>query len=194
MSTESKYNRMISQGKTNFERVGWGSATSQQRRFQVLSQIGDISAASVLDVGCGLGDFYEFLVKNGFNCQYTGIDSNSNMIALAKDRQKGINVFQMDFNNMKFSEGSFDYVVLSGAFNLSEDNQGAKVLNCIRQLFSISRMGVAFNILSSHANKLESGEYYVRPEVLLSSLFSITKSIVLRHDYMEHDFTVYLYK
>ena len=38
--------------------LNWGSKASQKGRFAVLEKIGNLNKKSVLDVGCGLGDFY----------------------------------------------------------------------------------------------------------------------------------------
>lgn len=56
----------------------------QPLRYEVLSEIGDLNNCSILDVGCGFGDIYAFLIKKGLNIKYTGYDINPNFIIIAK--------------------------------------------------------------------------------------------------------------
>ena len=61
-------------------------------------------------------------------------------------------------------------------------------------MFKLAKNGVAINFLSIFSDYLTPGEYYSNPEVILRLAFSISPKVVLRHDYMKHDFTFYLYK
>ena len=54
--------------------VGQLSPEGQQFRFEKLIQIGDLRGCRVLDLGCGLGDLYPFLLKRFDKIDYTGID------------------------------------------------------------------------------------------------------------------------
>ena len=53
---------------------------------------------------------------------------------------------------------------------------------------------IALNFLSIFSDYFSPGEYYANPETILKIAFSLTSKVVLRHDYMSHDFTIYLYK
>ena len=53
---------------------------------------------------------------------------------------------------------------------------------------------MAINFLSIFSDYYSPGQYYANPEFILKMAFSITSKVVLRHDYMNHDFTIYLYK
>ena len=43
------------------ESLGWSNYSAQQERFRVIKEIGIESEDSVLDVGCGYGDFSLFV-------------------------------------------------------------------------------------------------------------------------------------
>ena len=45
--------------------LDWGSRESQQLRFKVLSEVRMPASASILDVGCGQGDLYLWLQREG---------------------------------------------------------------------------------------------------------------------------------
>lgn len=190
------YNKMLANGTNDFERVGWGSIESQEKRFHVLTEIGDLENTSVLDVGCGLGAYYDHINKIFSNIVYTGLDINPNMIQAARKRLPNIEFMHVDLVSDKhvLNNRKFDYVFLSGALNLSADRHGDMIKDLMRIMFSLANKGVAINFLSVFSDYLTPGEYYCNPADLLQIAFSLTKKVTLRHDYMSHDFTIYLYK
>src|SRR5947208_14371828 len=54
--------------------VDWQSAAAQRARFAAVLAVGDLDGASVLDAGCGLGDFYGYMREHGIAAHYTGCD------------------------------------------------------------------------------------------------------------------------
>ena len=53
--------------------VDWATEPSQVVRFRVLTEIGPLDGASVLDVGAGLGDLAGFLVEHHPTARYEGV-------------------------------------------------------------------------------------------------------------------------
>jgi len=196
MESSKIYNNMLAQGKEEYERVGWGSMESQQKRFKILSEIANLYENRILDVGCGLGGLYEFLVKEYPDISYTGTDININMIKGARERHPAVKFIHADIVTQpeKIVKVNFDYVFLSGALNLSEDNREESIEKIVRAMYLLARKGVGINFLSTFSNYFTPGEYYSNPVKILELAFSITHNVVLRHDYMPHDFTLYLYK
>src|SRR5262245_65308735 len=41
--------------------LGWKNREEQNLRFKILCDVGDLSGASVCDVGCGFGDLLDYL-------------------------------------------------------------------------------------------------------------------------------------
>lgn len=68
------------------EALNWGSQQSQQRRFQVLADVGIRPGCSLLDVGCGLADFKYWLDAQGIEVQYSGLDITPEMIEKCRQR------------------------------------------------------------------------------------------------------------
>jgi len=190
-----QYNQMLERDE-DFERVGWGSVESQNKRFKILTEIGDIDNCSVLDVGCGLGALYEYFCSNKFNIAYTGVDINDRMIQVAQNRNPDVEFIKTnlvsDSNN--FKNRKFDYSFVSGAFNLSEEKHSNHLEQIFKTIFGMSNKGVAVNFLSIYADYFSPGEIYHNPIVSLELALSISRKVVLRQDYMSHDFTIYIYK
>jgi ubiquinone/menaquinone biosynthesis C-methylase UbiE len=197
MTTISEtYNKMLADGANDAERVGWGSVDSQEKRFRVLTEIGNLDNDSILDVGCGLGAYFDYVHKKHSNLSYTGIDINLNMIQEAQQRHSDIEFIHANIiaDTHALNDRKFDYVFLSGALNLSADKHHDTIKSIMKEMFTLANKGVAINFLSVFSDYLTPGEYYCNPVDILQLAFSITKKATLRHDYMPHDFTIYLYK
>ena len=70
----------------NWRGLGWQSQRSQRRRFAVLSEVGPLANARILDIGCGVGDLYKYLLRRRIPVAYTGFDILPEMIAHARRR------------------------------------------------------------------------------------------------------------
>ena len=66
--------------------VGQWSAEGQLFRFEKLIQIGNLSGSRVLDLGCGIGDLYPYLLERFENIDYTGIDIVPELVAYADQK------------------------------------------------------------------------------------------------------------
>ena len=95
----------------------WANKEVQEIRFDVLLGCGVSNGDSVLDVGCGFADLYDYMKMNGITTQYTGIDLSPDMINAAKERLPHLTFFQGDLFDLDPPEKSYDWVLLSGALN-----------------------------------------------------------------------------
>lgn len=176
----------------------WGSEDSQHARFEILNEIGPISGHSVLDVGCGSGDLLTFLREVGSRPRdYVGCDLSQEIIELAREkhpqhafRHCDVLKFPIDLH-----KDGFDYVLASGLFALEEELWKERTLRKLIKMFRICRMGMGANFLSSFSKGDDPESHYSDPGELLSSVMrEITPKAILRHDYRQNDFTIFLYK
>jgi SAM-dependent methyltransferase len=172
--------------------VNWGSQAAQERRFSVLAGIGDLTGCSVLDVGCGLGDFYGWQERQGLGLRYTGVDITPGMVETARRRFPAAD-FRVG-NVLVEDPGAFDYVLASGIFYLREHEPVRFLQQMVTRLFALSRRGVAFNSLSAWNSRPEPGEFYADPLPTVDFCRTLSPAVVLRHDYHPGDFTVYILK
>jgi SAM-dependent methyltransferase len=166
--------------------LGWGSYESQQIRFRVLLEInGYANGDSVLDVGCGFGDMSR-LVAN-----YTGIDLRQSVVDQGKVKYPNARLICCGINAV---HGSFDWVFASGIFCFCKGWE-KDVRSKIREMLRISIKGVAFNLLSQRSRGFKKpGIKYASVCELISVLGGDIQCFVIRHDYLDNDFTVYIYK
>lgn len=65
---------------------------------------------NVLDIGCGVGNFTNYIYEKGFNVK--GLDLAEEMLKIAKEKYKNIVFYNMDMRNITLNE-KFDGLVLA---------------------------------------------------------------------------------
>jgi SAM-dependent methyltransferase len=175
--------------------VDWGTGESQATRFKVLCGVGPLQNTSVLDVGSGLGDLYGYLRSAGVNVQYTGYDITPALLEAARARFPEGRFIERNIVDLPERElaPTWDYVIASGIFYLRRLDPDAYLRDMVRRLSRLARLGMAFNTLSARAPEKSPAEYYADPAMVVGTCLDLTPRVVLRHDYMPHDFTMYLY-
>ena len=171
---------------------GWVSRTSQEQRFAVLADVGDLSNASVLDVGCGVADFWAYLQRRNIAvARYAGMDFTPAMLQTARRRFPQIPFHQADVLDLREPPETADYVVASGLFSHMNETLLHRALPT---LFGLCRRGIAFNLLSTWTPGEKVDLFHADPAETLRWCRTLTPWSVLRHDYQPHDFTIYLYR
>ncbi len=169
--------------------LDWGSADTQRARFAVLASVCRLAGRSVLDVGCGLGDFYAYLRQQDIETTYTGLDLTPAMIDRARERFPQVRLHTG--NLLEYDGPGADVVVASGLFafvNL------AQVVPMLQRMVALCGVAVACNFLSDSTPVRHPREFYADPGAMLRHARRLTPYVTLRHDYMHHDFTLFLYR
>jgi SAM-dependent methyltransferase len=173
--------------------VGWKTKEGQIKRFEILTQIADLSHCSVLDVGCGHGNLCHFLSEKFTGVRYFGIDIETLFLDIAIEKNKAI-------DNTAFFVGDFaiadlpvvDYVLASGTLSY-RNSENDYVHKAITKLYNTCRIGFAFNMLS----KIESENTILcafDKQNILDYCKTLSKNVFLKDGYYEDDFTVTMYK
>ena len=189
------YTSLVNKFGINHNSLNWGSKLSQLKRFEILASIGINPNDKILDVGCGLGDFYSWLQKNIPEVDYHGIDITAAMINEAKKKNPDLQIENKLIFDIKEKEPLYDYVIASGIFYLRKDKPFEYMLSTIEKMFQLSKKGIAFNSLSTWSKKINKNEFYADPLELISAIKTkFSKKIIFRHDYLPNDFSLYVYK
>jgi len=169
----------------------WSSREIQEIRFRVLADIGIAAEDSVLDVGCGFGDFKGWFESQGGKLDYTGIDLSPDLLGEGEKRHPGGLFIEGDLFDMEFAQKSFDWVILSGALNEQLHDDAAYARRVIERMYALCRKGVAFNLLDARhlrAHDLQSHQ----PEEMLNWCRTICPDCTLRDEYLQNDFTIWM--
>jgi len=173
--------------------LGWQSRGTQVRRFAVLAEIGALAQTRVLDVGCGLGDFYGYLCDQGTWVTYTGYDLVPDMVARASKRYPEARFIVRDVLQ-GLGDEPFDYIVSSGAFNIDFGGNLAAIQRVLREMYDACTRGVAINFLSITDPQTDPIFYHYDPQVMLTYCQTFCPDVRVREDYLPNDFTLYLYR
>jgi SAM-dependent methyltransferase len=185
-ATMSFYEELYEKHGDSPRALDW-SEEGQYARFNVLYEVIDEYASTVLDVGCGLGHFFE--VCGG---QYTGVDVSPILIAAAREKYPLGHCHFNTLDAMKDPLPKADYVVSSGMFNIQPDDNSMLIF--LHKCFNACSIACAVNMLSSRAPNKREDRIYRSPEKMLGLALEISKKVVLRHDYLPNDFTLVLYR
>lgn len=175
------------------EAVRWTSK-GQVMHYEAMLDIGDIRGSSILDFGCGKGDFYGFLMDRDIEVNYTGFDINKNLINLARKKYPEVDFRVFDIEREELKD-DFDFVFLCGVFNLRVEGLEDYVKSTLIKLFKHSKKGLAFNALSAYNPKKDFELLYLKPEEIFSfAIENLSPFVSLRHDRIPYDFTLFVYR
>ncbi|MDB5416123.1 MAG: hypothetical protein JWR10_4458 [Rubritepida sp.] len=182
-------------GPTN-RGVDWnGEASHNLRHQQFLRLLAPDPEASVIDLGCGYGDFLGFLRTHGHSGRFVGYDIAPAMIAEAV-RLHGVEADRAWHVGAEPAEPA-DYAIASGILNVKGDMPDAEwssyVIETIELLGRSSRRGFAVNMLSlsSDPERRRANLHYADPvEMLRFCLARYGRSIALLQDYGLYEFTL----
>ncbi len=182
----------------NHRGIGYNHRQSQLKRFEALCELGAFHQRRLFDVGCGFGDFLEFLRQKGVRPYYSGIDLCEEMISCCRSRfavRPELNChFELGDALEHHPPEPYEYVVASGLFGLESQNVHERIAPTLERLFSWCTEGLAVNFLSQWSPKRTEGRAYVEPARMLELARSLTPAVRLNHQYLPNDFTLYLYR
>lgn len=170
------------------------SEAGQFFRFNKLTEIAPLEGKRILDVGCGLGHFYPFLVKRFGSVVYTGIDIVPETVAYAKNKYPNARFFVHDITKTPLNE-LFDYVLMSVVFNNNICEASVFLEEMVKSAFAHCKCGLAFNFISKYANFHDSKMAYHDPvRVFNYCIDHLSKKIAMHHCYERADVAVFVYK
>lgn len=189
----ARYNDRLARFGDDIRTLGSGTVERRRLRFDVLSAVGIEDGCSVIDLGCGFGDFAGYLEARGLRVEYLGIDINTSLLEIAGRKYPRARFASLDF--LTDDIPAADFVVASGTFNLAlrTDDNYAYVGRVLRRAYGIARRGVAMDFHTSFVDYRVPDVFYYEPSRLLTEAKAITKRVTLRHDYPLYEFCLYLF-
>lgn len=193
--TAEIYRHLLDEHGLSFKTLNWGSREGQQLRFSVLAQIADLRGCRVLDVGCGLGDLYEWIQALNRDIAYTGLDLTPELVEKARLRHPGGRFISGSILDEGIFRGEkFDYILSSGIFYTYRTGAYDWMKNALGRMWNLCEKGMAFNTLSGWSAEKDDSEFYADPGETVTLCHTFTPWVAMRHDYHPRDFTMYLYR
>ncbi len=184
---EDKYTKNILKFGFTPSGLFWNSEYNQIKRYQELMNFipAQKEEISVMDIGCGYGAFYQYLLKMHLSRKiiYYGIDINKKLIDECK--KKFPNIF---FDEKPLKGLIVDYLLFSGTYNLaviSAINLWEKYI--LEDLFNYSKFckkTILLNLQFSDECKIVNNIYYTTHK-------NITKLITKKFKKFEVSYSKY---
>jgi len=174
--------------------------SSQYKRFEILTSIAKKND-SIVDIGCGLGDMFQYLTEQKFSGRYLGLDFVEEFIMLAKKKYSPRASFQQcDLLTEEVPSG-YDYIILSGVFNNKMQNNHEFMLTTLEKMFSSCKKGIAFNAMSTYVDYQDDNLYYTDPLYIFDFCKKkLSRNVTLKHDYIlkqgsiPYEYTIFVYR
>ena len=180
-------------GEGSTQALGWKNFYSQQARFAMLEDIGDMNDCSVLDAGCGHGDLRAYLDDKYPRMRYLGIDQMEDFLDVAIERYANLPetaFFLGDFYSAELPRT--DYVLACGSLSYYSTEPDF-VYQAITRLFNSCRIAFGFNLMSKVDHPGGVLVAY-EPEAVMQHCRKLTDNVILHEGYFEGDFTVWMYR
>ncbi|MBF9046462.1 methyltransferase domain-containing protein [Rhodobacterales bacterium LSUCC0031] len=185
----------------NSRGVDWGENERNARLRQEM-MLGVVRAGtesgSILDVGCGYGDLAGVISGKKVPLMYHGMDVVGEMIEEGRRRYPDCTFTQGDV--LELEVDTHDYVVCNGILtqklNASTLEMNRYAQRLIRKMYSVCRVGVAFNMMTTHVNFQRDNLYYRNPaEMLAWCMSELTPRARIDCAYdLWYEYTIYLYR
>lgn len=183
-------------GANTSEAVHWNKQTQYYRFNLIKNHLPNDSDISILDVGCGNGEFLNYLNFSGHRGKYSGYDINKNFIDAAKKTypQYTDSFHVVDILETPVKE-SFDYVILSGLFNSNYGQDETWIKSMLTKMFQLSNKKVIFNAISTYTSYRDEQMYYINPfEISDFIIQNLSPEIILEHGELPYNFQIIINK
>ena len=197
VATVERYSKRFEVHGDSPKSLGWGSKKDQLIRFKqiALSNL-DFKEKSIIDIGCGFGDFLEFLIKNNYQFKnYIGVDINNDLITFAKNKFKNTkktafkrhNILEDSLKNKSVANIGIMIGLLNFKLKDKSANQEYSRL-MIEKAFSLVSDYLIIDFLSAEKCKSYKGDNWTFHHDLTfvtKIALSLTNNFIIKHDYPE---------
>jgi SAM-dependent methyltransferase len=172
------------------------SLEGQRFRFEKLAQIADLNNCRILDLGCGIGDMYPFMMDRFGYVNYTGIDIVPELVSFASERYPDARFLCCNILNQNFDE-MFDYVLISSVVQTCEGipDSTEYLKELITAAFRHCSLGIGFNFISEFVNFTNPEMAYHDPvEIFDYCLKEFSPKVMVHHHYERCDVAIFVYR
>jgi SAM-dependent methyltransferase len=184
--------------------VDWPNAADAATRYRVMLGLLDHPSrpadATLLDFGCGAGHLVDHLRAHGpADVRYRGADLSPRFVELCREKFPSLDFRCVDILREPEAVSPADFVVANGVFtekrSLSWDAMWEHTRRMLVALFSRTRVGLAFNVMSWHVDWQRDDLFHLPCDTLLAFLKAeVSRHVVLRADYGLWEYTAYVYR
>jgi len=179
------------------ETLGWGKYGRQEVRFAVLAKFAlGMPGSTVLDVGCGFADLYDFLIEHQWRGQYCGIEIVPGLLDLARKRHPDLDLRGLDITSDEDLPEAHDFVIASGVLNfkLKMGDNEQHIQRALDAMFRVARVAVCVDFLSTYVEFQKPDAWHTDPGWVFAQAKQLSRRVILRHDYMPFEFSLFIFR
>lgn len=190
------YEPRIAKYSDNSKVLDWENEDAQYKRFAAMTDNIDLAGRSLLDIGCGCGDLYEWFERQNIDADYSGVDILDKMVDRAKETAPRAaffcaDIFDEDFNcRGELCRENFDITYTSGIFNLNVGNNEAFLRKAIPVIAKMSKEAFVFNLLDPSSPDKDDDYFYFKPDAAIELASAFAERIELIQGYLDNDYTL----
>jgi tRNA G46 methylase TrmB len=194
LSVVRRYQQRIAEHGATFESLNSGSKAKQNLRHGVHASALRGQNPSILEIGCGLGDFYKYLIERQPDCLYYGYDVVPEYVEQCR-RLYPEAAFEQRNIFLAGIDGIYDSIVMSQVLNNRyQKSDNMKVMKRALELaFEHTRVSVSVDMISSYVDFQNPELFYYSPEEVFRIAKGIASRVLLRHDYRGFEFCIQLF-
>ena len=173
--------------------LGWRNKHDQQVRFDALATIADLNGKMVMDAGCGYADLYPFLKERYPQmAHYYGLEQITELVDKADLRYGHLpDTTFIPRNFLHADMPVCDYVLASGSLNYGSSIKGF-IYSAIERLYNHCTAALGFNLL--RYMPVDGTLVAYNPDDIVAFCKTLSPNIVLKIDYDEADFAIFIYR
>ncbi len=166
---------------------------NQAIRYESVSKhLDPASKFSILDYGCGLAHFHDFLIERGFSQMlYVGADINQKLLDQTRLRNSGISLTTRD--SLFAAAARFDYVAAVGTFNLVYDTplrQQGFIFAELKALFELTDKALFVNFMHTEVDFEQAGAWHQSVgDLFRFAKTSLSDKVTIDSSYLPYEFT-----
>jgi SAM-dependent methyltransferase len=190
------YGQRCTPDAKSFEAHGWISPYNQKQNYDVAAAVIDLDKPlTLLDVGCGQGDFFGYLRARKSTLLYTGIDLTPAMIETARWRFPDGLFLHEDFLGTFSGDDGFDFVLALGAFSVEVEMPELYLELAISKVFRLTRRTAVITIPSNRGGARPDQANWLHlysPTKVLDFCLALTPHVTLKHGLQGAQMTIVL--
>ena len=186
--------------------VDWPKKEDVVTRFNIMIEmlkpwLNHKAKLKLLDLGCGYGALYGHLLQLKLVkfIDYSGIDLSLEILKAAKTLYPDIKFSHCDLLGGSTMIEDFDFIIMNGLFTVKSQMTQPQMFDffsaMLDKVYRIARIGLSFNIMSTHVDWLRDDLFHVSFDKMAEILQKVCgRHFVFRADYGLYEYTVYVYK
>ena len=153
---------------------------------------------SLHDLGCGACEMHNYLNLQGIKHNYSGTEIVQEMIDYAQNKYPTIKVFNRDVLKKELID-EYDIVVFSGGLYLPGSIPAQEweqfVYAIIKKMWTMSKIGISFNLLTTYSDYTRPDLYYVDPKNMFDfCMNNFSRFVTIDHGYPLYEWTISVFR